>query len=53
MRIDPDLGWAHHLGANLTIVMTPGTHETLLNREYVNYVAGEIDRQIGLRTTTA
>ena len=53
MRIDSDLGWARHLGANLTIVMTPGNHETLLGREYVNYVAGEIDRQIELRATTA
>lgn len=49
MRIDPDLGWARQLGANLTVVMTPGNHDTLLSREYVNYVAREIDRQIGLR----
>jgi acyl-coenzyme A synthetase/AMP-(fatty) acid ligase/thioesterase domain-containing protein/acyl carrier protein len=53
MRIDPDLGWARHLGANLTVVMTPGNHETLLSREYVSYVAGEIDRQIGLRPRMA
>jgi acyl-coenzyme A synthetase/AMP-(fatty) acid ligase/thioesterase domain-containing protein/acyl carrier protein len=46
MQIDPDLGWARHLGANLTIIMTPGNHDTLLSREYVNYVASEIDRQI-------
>jgi thioesterase domain-containing protein/acyl carrier protein len=48
LQIDPDLGWARHLGANLTVVMTPGNHDSLLSREYVNYVAGEIDRQIGL-----
>jgi acyl-coenzyme A synthetase/AMP-(fatty) acid ligase/thioesterase domain-containing protein/acyl carrier protein len=53
MCVDPDLGWARNLEANLTIVKTPGNHETLLSPEYVNYVAGEIDRQIGLRTRTA
>ena len=53
LRIDPDLGWARHLGTNLTVVMTPGDHETLLSREYVDYVAREIDRQIGLRAGTA
>jgi hypothetical protein len=53
LRIDPDLGWARHLGANLTVVMTPGDHETLFSREYVSYVAREIDRQIGLQAGTA
>ena len=49
LRIDPDLGWARRLGANLTVVMTPGDHHTLLAREYVKHVASELDRQIRLR----
>jgi amino acid adenylation domain-containing protein len=44
MQIDPNLGWARHLGANLTVIMTPGDHYSLLKADHVNYVAGEIDR---------
>ena len=52
MRIDPDLGWAGRLGENLTVIMTPGNHETMLGSEYVASVASEIDRQVGSAVTT-
>ncbi len=53
IRVNSDLGWARKLGANLTVVTTPGNHLSLLSREYVGHVAGEIDRQIASRMGAA
>jgi acyl-coenzyme A synthetase/AMP-(fatty) acid ligase/thioesterase domain-containing protein/acyl carrier protein len=49
LRINPDLGWARQLRANLTVVRTRGDHYTILSREFANDIAGEIERQIAAR----
>ncbi len=53
MRIDPNLGWARHLGANLTVIPMPGDHFSLLKDDHAGVAAGEIERQIGLIATPA
>jgi len=48
MKIDPNLGWARHLGSSLTVILTPGNHQSLLEDDHVSYVAGEINRRTEL-----
>ena len=46
---DENLGWATGLKPNLTVVATPGDHFSLLTGTNADFIANEIERQIGLR----
>lgn len=51
LHVDPDLGWARRL-ANFEVVMTPGSHTTLVSRENADYIAAEIGYRIDLCSKT-
>ena len=53
MKIDPNLGWVRRLGTNLSVVLTPGDHFSLLKDNHASYLAGEIDRRIELPSRQA
>ena len=46
-EIRADIGWARRLEENLTVVLTPGDHRSLLDAENVSDIATEINRQLG------
>ena len=54
LKHDPNLGWARPLEENLTIIPTPGDHDSLMREGHVTHVvADEIDRRISLRDARA
>jgi hypothetical protein len=46
MQIDPEPGWERHLGANVTVILTPGDSHSMLRACDVSGIADEISRRI-------
>jgi thioesterase domain-containing protein len=52
MHADRNLGWARHLGENLTIIPAPGDHFDLVKGDHARFVAAEIERRMTLMRAT-